>query len=90
MFLIPYSYQVYEVQAKNTASYEVLLKLYNERSDIYDFWTEPRHANSKTDIMVPPAYAKTFVNLLEAFDIEYRIKIADVQRYRQQELSTTQ
>nr|CAG4649078.1 EOG090X00QE [Scapholeberis mucronata]SVE93443.1 EOG090X00QE [Scapholeberis mucronata] len=78
-FVSPKSYQVYEVTARNTASYEILLKLYNERSDIYDFWTEPRRANLKTDIMVPPAHTKTFVNLLEAFDIEYRVKIADVQ-----------
>ena len=56
------------------------MKLYNERSDIYDFWTEPRH-DLMVDIMVPPAYDKVFVNLLEAFNMEYHVKIADVQKY---------
>ena len=74
-------YQVFEVTAKNKASHDVLVKLYNEWSDVYDFWTEPRHANLKTDIMVPPAYTETFIRLLQAFDIEYRIKIANVQKY---------
>lgn len=73
-------YQVYEVTAKNKASFDVLVKLYNERSDIYDFWTEPRNVDFKTDVMVPPAYTKTFVNLLEVFGMEYHIKIADVQK----------
>ena len=56
------------------------MKLYNERSDIYDFWTEPRH-DLMVDIMVPPAYDKVFVNLLETFNMEYHVKIADVQKY---------
>jgi hypothetical protein len=74
-------YQVYEVKAKNKASFDVLVKLYKERSDIYDFWIEPRNLDLKTDVMVPPAYTKTFVDLLEAFGMEYHIKITNVQKY---------
>lgn len=73
-------YQVYEVTAKNKVSFDVLVKLYNERSDIYDFWTEPRNVDFKTDVMVPPTYIQTFVNLLEVFGMEYNIKIYDVQK----------
>nr|SVE71503.1 EOG090X00QE [Daphnia similis] len=72
-------YQVYQVKAKDKVSFDVLVRLYNERSDIYDFWTEPRNVDFTSDVMVPPAFTKTFVDLLEAFNMEYRIKIDDVQ-----------
>lgn len=75
-----YRYQVYQVKAKDKVSFDVLVNLYNERSDVYDFWTEPRNVDTATDIMVPPAFTKTFVELLEVFNMEYRIKIDDVQQ----------
>lgn len=65
--------------AKDTASFEVLVQLYNERSDVYDFWTEPRNADLSVDVMVPPGYTKVFVELLLEFNMEYEIKIPDVQ-----------
>ncbi|KAI9551432.1 hypothetical protein GHT06_021765 [Daphnia sinensis] len=73
-------YQVFEVNAKDKTSLEVLIKLQNERSDVYDFWTEPRNTNRPIDIMVPPAFTKIFVDLMQAFDIDYKVKIADVER----------
>nr|SVE74010.1 EOG090X00QE [Daphnia barbata] len=66
-------YQVYQVKAKDRVSFDALVTLYNERSDIYDFWTEPRNVDVNIDIMVPPAYTKTLVDLLKAFDMEYHI-----------------
>lgn len=75
-----YRYQVYQVKAKDRVSFDVLVKLYNERSDVYDFWTEPRYVDFTTDVMVPPAFTKTFVDVLEAFNMEYHIKIDDVQQ----------
>lgn len=72
-------YQVFEVNAKNKVSLEVLTKLHNERSDVYDFWTEPRNINRAVDVMVPPAFASTFINLMQAFDVDYKVKIADVE-----------
>lgn len=71
---------MFEVNAKNKVALEVLTKLYNERSDVYDFWTEPRNINRAVDIMVPPAFASTFTNLMQAFDVDYKVKIPDVQR----------
>nr|CAG4636762.1 EOG090X00QE [Ceriodaphnia reticulata]SVE72762.1 EOG090X00QE [Ceriodaphnia reticulata] len=44
-------YQVYQVKATDRASFDVLAKLYNERSDIYDFWTEPRNVDLTVDVM---------------------------------------
>ena len=73
-------YQVFEVNAKNKVALEVLTKLYNERSDAYDFWTEPRNIDRPVDIMVPPAFVSTFTNLMKAFDVDYKVKIANVQR----------
>lgn len=72
-------YQVFEVNAKNKVALEVLTKLYNERSDVYDFWSEPRNIKRAVDIMVPPAFANTFTSLMQAFDVDYKVKIADVQ-----------
>ncbi|EFX83249.1 hypothetical protein DAPPUDRAFT_239963 [Daphnia pulex] len=67
------------VNAKNKVALEVLTKLYNERSDVYDFWTEPRNINRAVDIMVPPAFGSTFTSLMQAFDVDYKVRIADVQ-----------
>lgn len=71
---------MFEVNAKNKVALEVLTKLYNERSDVYDFWSEPRNIKRAVDIMVPPAFASTFTSLMQAFDVDYKVKIADVQR----------
>ncbi|KZS09621.1 putative Carboxypeptidase B [Daphnia magna] len=73
-------YQVFEVNAKDKVSLEVLAKLQNEKSDVYDFWTEPRIANRPMDIMVPPAFTANFVELMQTSDIDYKVKIADVER----------
>lgn len=72
-------YQVFEVNPKNKVSLEVLTKLRNERSDVYDFWTDPRNINRPVDIMVPPAFASTFINLMRTFEVDYKVKIADVE-----------
>ena len=74
------SYQVFKVKAKNQASFDALVSLYQE-STSFDFWTEPRSIESSMDIMVPPALKQTFVHLMRAFDIDYAVKIADVQRH---------
>ncbi len=74
-------YKVYQVKTKDEASFNTLTKLYNERSDIYDFWTEPRNVDLMVDVMVPPDHDKIFVDLLQAFDMKYRVKITDVQKY---------
>jgi len=52
----------------------------SDESDNYDFWTAPRGLERSIDIMVPPAFASHFVAALNAFNIHYRIKIADVQK----------
>ena len=64
---------MFEVNAKNKVALEVLTKLYNERSDAYDFWTEPRNIDRPVDIMVPPAFVSTFTNLMKAFDVDYKV-----------------
>nr|SVE75580.1 EOG090X00QE [Daphnia hispanica] len=79
-FELPAEYQVYQVKAKDRVSFDALVKLYNERSDIYDFWKEPRNVDFTADVMVPPAFKKTFIDLLEVFSMEYHIKIDDVQQ----------
>lgn len=69
------------MKAKSQASFDVITKLYNEHSDRFDFWTEPRTSDRSVDVMVPPAFATEFIRLLQRFDIDYRVKIADVQTY---------
>jgi hypothetical protein len=70
-------YRVYEVMAKDRASFDALLKLHDEGEN-FDFWTAPR-MNLPTDIMVPPAFNEIFINLVETFSMRYRVKIDDVQ-----------
>jgi len=71
-------YQVYEVKAKDKLSFEVLIQLYHESSN-YDFWTEPRGLDRSIQIMVAPAHQQTFVEIMQAFNIEYSIKFSNVQ-----------
>lgn len=72
-------YQVFQVKTKDEASFGELVKLWMEQSSVYDFWTEPRQLGRPLDIMVPPAFAETFVHLLQSHGMDYRIKVADVQ-----------
>ena len=72
-------YQVFQVKAKDKASFGELVKLWKEQSSTYDFWTEPRQIDRPLDIMVPPAFAGSFVNLLQTHGMDYRVKMADVQ-----------
>ena len=69
---------MYEVIAKEKYQFDAIVKLYEESSSL-DFWKEPRGLNIPIDVMVPPGHAKTFVQLMRAFKIDYRVKIADVQ-----------
>ena len=78
ILLFFFSYQLYQVTPKDKSSFEALVQLY-EKSENYDFWTEPRGINDAIDIMVPPAYISVFVQLLETFQMEYRVKIVNVQ-----------
>jgi len=71
-------YQVYTVKAKNQASFDALVSLYQESTN-FDFWTEPRSIENSCDIMVPPSMKQTFLHLMRAFNIDYAVKIADVQ-----------
>ena len=74
-------YQVYEVMAKELYQFDAMVKLY-EGSDNFDFWTKPRSLDRPMDVMVPPGHAKNFIQLMRAFKIDYRVKIADVQGYK--------
>jgi hypothetical protein len=71
------SYQLFQVTPKDKASHEALAQL--EESVIYDFWTNLRGIGQSTDIMVPPTYVSVFVDLMHVFNIEYRVKLVDVQ-----------
>ena len=73
---------MFEVKTNDKAGFDVLVKLHKESTN-YDFWTEPRRSHLSTNIMVPPAFQKTFTELLEAFNISYIVKIDNVQRFIQ-------
>lgn len=78
---VKFSYRVFEVKARNRDAFDAIVKIFNEQSDEYDFWTEPRRRYEPVDIMVPPELIAEFMNLLKDFNIDYRVKIDDVQRY---------
>ena len=69
-----------ELKAKDTRSFNAILKLFNEEGSVYDFWTEPRGIERPIDIMIPPTHVKTFFHFLETHNIEHRVKMADVQK----------
>ena len=70
-------YQLFEVIAKEKDAFFAMAKLFE--SGNYDFWKEPRELNEAMDVMVAPALQKVFVDVLDAFGLEYRIKIDNVQ-----------
>ena len=71
---------MYEVKAKDKLAFDVLVKLHEESAN-YDFWSLPHGLDRSMDIMVPPAFQQTFVDLMRAFNIEHKVKIANVQRF---------
>lgn len=78
IYFLFHSYQLFQVTPKDMASYEALVQLY-EQSEDYDFWIAPRGIDIAMDIMVRPARVATFVDLVHAFRMEYRVKMIDVQ-----------
>lgn len=71
---------MFEVKTNDKTAFDVLVKLHEESAN-YDFWSEPRGSHLSTDIMVPPAFQQTFIELMEAFNIDYKVKINNVQRF---------
>ena len=67
---------MYSALAQSIQQMEALIDL--EQSGLYDFWTRV-HFNFPTDIMVAPEQLEEFLGVLNNFDIEYWIKIEDVQ-----------
>lgn len=55
----------------------VQLRLENNE---YDFWAEPHILNRPMDIMIPPTSQREFLEFLNKFEIDHRIKIPDVQK----------
>lgn len=73
-----YRYQVYEAMAKDIPQLEALIDL--EQSESFDFWTRVR-INAPTDIMAAPDQVNQLLDYLSKYQIEYRIKINNVQEY---------
>jgi hypothetical protein len=71
-------YQVLQVTVKQRSQLETLIKLHETDPEL-DFWTEPR-TSRPTDIMVPPHRFDDVVDLITSKDMDYIIKIDDVQK----------
>ena len=69
------------VVPSTNAALDILTNLFNQRSDVYDFWTEPRNMGRPVDIMMSPTMVPEFAKLMKTFNVDYQVKIADVQRY---------
>lgn len=69
---------MFQVTPKDKTSYEAMVQLY-EKSENYDFWIAPRGIDIAMDVMVPPAYVSVFTDLMHAYNMEYRVKMVDVQ-----------
>jgi hypothetical protein len=64
--------------AKDIPQLEALIDL--EQSESFDFWTRVR-INAPTDIMAAPDQVNQLLNYLSKYQIEYSIKINNVQEY---------
>lgn len=73
-----FSYQVYEVTAKTIHQLQDLIDL--EQSGSYDFWNRIGF-NAPTDIMAAPDQINQLTDYLSKSNIEYRMKISNVQQY---------
>jgi len=71
-------YQVLQVTVKQRSQLETLIKLYETDPEL-DFWTEPR-TSRPVDIMVPPHRFDDVVDLISSNNMDYIIKIDDVQK----------
>lgn len=72
-------YQVFQVTPRDGASFGELVKLWHEQRGVFDFWTGPRTRDHPSDVMVPPAFTKSFEAFLQSHKFDYSVKIADVQ-----------
>lgn len=72
------NYKLYSMQLKTEDQAKAVVSL-EENTDSYDFWSATSLVRD-TDVMVPPHKIGEFEDFLERYNIQYEIKVEDVQK----------
>lgn len=75
------NYKLYSMQLKNEEQAKAVVEL-EKYTDSYDFWSGPSLVRD-VDVMIPPHKFAEFEDFLTRFDIEFHIKVENIQEYRE-------
>jgi len=72
------NYKLYSLQPKNEVQVKAVAEL-EDHTDAYDFWSAPSMVRD-VDVMVPPHKLAEFEDFLSRFDIQFHIKVENIQK----------
>lgn len=73
------SYHVYNIAVENVEQSKILQEI-ELNSSGYDFWTSPS-IGRESDVMVPPHKMADFQDLAKSLNLNYTLKIHNLQKY---------
>lgn len=71
------NYKLYSLQLKTEEQAKMVVEL-EHSTDAYDFWTGAS-LSQDTDVMVPPHKFGEFEDFLDRFNIDFHIKVENIQ-----------
>lgn len=71
------NYKVYSVIIENVKQLEIIKNLENNG---YTFWNHPMIGTKSTDIMVSPHKIGEFIEIVNQFNFNYKLKVDNVQK----------
>lgn len=73
------NYKLYSMQLQNEGQAKAVVEL-EQNTDAYDFWSGASLVRD-VDVMVPPHKLAEFEDFLTRFDIQFHIKVENIQKY---------
>lgn len=73
------NYKLYSMQLQNEEQAKAVVEL-EHNTDSYDFWSAVSLVRD-VDVMVPPHKLGEFEDFLNRFNIEFNIKVENIQKY---------
>lgn len=75
------NYKLYSMQLKTEDQAKAVIEL-EENTDSYDFWSGASLVRD-VDVMVPPHKFAEFEDFLTRFEIQFHIKVENIQEYKE-------
>lgn len=75
------NYKLYSMNLTNEEQAQAVADL-EQNTDSYDFWSGPSMVRD-VDVMVPPHKLADFEDFMTRFNIQYKIKVENIQKYEE-------